>query len=296
MKSMQREDDRIVDKDHIRYYYTLRWFLEYHSYEYSASLKRREDPNYSTAPPYDYDRMDCNFSLVVGALDLKPILFCLRFLRSKLDMKKWFEVQMAADCFRQMLVSVGMMASSKEEEYRDIAEHVQSNVYYEQQHLDLLIEIVTCYTSQPNSYLKSVVLLNHVLLKLLDKYQQGKKVLFTRRKPKSAKPKKNKIGEEESLIVAEEESENEEEKRDRQAVFKDQIFRFSAFEQRYVSTGVVHAYCSLLESYNDLEPKFMAYITNMFHRIMVKKRAEFLFWKVKSIECNEMTLPINACI
>ncbi|KAG2212278.1 hypothetical protein INT47_001637 [Mucor saturninus] len=284
LKDMQREDDHIMDKDYIRYYSTLRWFLEYHSYEYTATLKRKENPDYTKSDPKDYDHMDFDLTVVAGTLDLKTVLFCLRFLRSRLDKKEWFDIQMGADCFRQMLLSVGMMVTSTEEEYRNTAEHIQSNVYYEQQHLDLLVEIVTCYKSQSTGYLKTVILLNHVLLKLLDRYQQGKKVLFTRRKPKLSRAKKSKIGEEESLVVAEEESEDEEEKRDRQAAYKDQIFKFSAFEQRYVSTGVIHAYCSLLEGYKDLEPKFIAYITNMFHRIMVKRRAEFLLWKLPVLD------------
>lgn len=278
MKDMQREDVSIVDKDYIRYHYTLGWFLEFYSYEQAASLKRQENPH-----TQDDGTPELNLSLVAGALDLKTILFCLRHLRTKLDKKEWFEVQMAADCFRQMLIAVGTMANSPDEEHRLVSEHIQSNLFYEQQHLDLLLEIVRCYKNQSNGYLKSVIALNHILLKLLDKYQQGKKVLFTRRKPKASKPMKTKIDDEENLIVAEE-SENEEDDRDRRAAYKDQVFKFSAFEQRYVSINIVTAYCTLLESYIDLEPKYMTYIASMFHRIMVKKRAEFLFWKVRK-EC-----------
>lgn len=279
---MQREDIKIVGKDYIRYHHTVKWFLEYHAYEQDATAKRNENTFRLPTNPGDHDNKDFDFSLIAGVLDLKSVLFCLRHIRLKLDNKEWFEVQLAADCFRQMLLTIGVMAKSHDEEYQNIAEHIQSNLYYEQQHLDLLIEIVRCYKSQSNGYLRSIVMLTHVLLKLLDKYQQGKKMLFIRKKPRLNKPKKSRhTQEEETLIVEQEESEDEEQARDRQAVYKDHIFKFSAFEMRYVSTDVIYAYCSLLEGYMDLEPKYIAFITSMFHRIMVKKRAEFLFWKVK---------------
>ncbi|KAI9361536.1 timeless protein-domain-containing protein [Pilaira anomala] len=286
MKDMLREDDKILANDYTRYYYTMKWFLEYHGYEQSAASRRRESNLDSTIEEDDIDRTkDFDFSLVASALDLKTVLFCLRQMRTTLDNKQWFELQMAVDCLRQMLLSIGVMAKSQVEEYRAIAEHIQSNMYYEQQHLDLLIELVRCYKNQSDGYLKSVVLLTHVLLRLLDKYQQDKKTLFIRKKAKSSKPKKITAGDQEEPLIADVvDSENEEEDRDRRAIYKDQVFKFDSFEQRYISTDLVHTYCALLENYMDLEPKYMACITSMFHRIMVKRRAEYLFWKLPVLD------------
>lgn len=44
----------------------------------------------------------------------------------------------------------------------------------------------------------------------------------------------------------------------------------------------MNAYLILLDGYKDLEPIYLMCITKMFHRIMVKRRAEFLLWKVKN--------------
>lgn len=233
MKDMLREDDKILANDYTRYYYTMKWFLEYHGYEQSATSRRRESNLDSTIEEDDFHQTkDFDFSLVASALDLKTVLFCLRQMRTTLDNKQWFELQMAVDCLRQMLLSIGVMAKSQVEEYRAIAEHIQSNMYYEQQHLDLLIELVRCYTNQSDGYLKSVVLLTHVLLRLLDKYQQDKKTLFIRKKAKSSKPKKTTTEDQEEPLIADiVESENEEEARDRRAIYKDQVFKFDSFEQ-----------------------------------------------------------------
>ncbi|KAG2232960.1 hypothetical protein INT48_008053 [Thamnidium elegans] len=261
MKDMLREDAKILANDYTRYHYTMKWFLEYHGYEQNSTMRRKEYNLDLPGQEIDHDAKDFDFSLVASALDLKTVLFCLKQMRITMDNKQWFELQMAMDCLRQMLQTIGVMAKSETEEYRIIAEHIQSNLYYEQQHLDLLIETVRCYKNQSNGYLKSVVLLTHVLLRLLDKYQQGKKVLFTRKKARSKAKKANSGQQEEEPLIADvEESENEEEARDNNAAYKD---------QRYMSSDVVHTYCALLEGYEDLEPKYMACIASMFHRIML---------------------------
>lgn len=232
LKDMLREDVKILANDYTRYHYTMKWFLEYYGYEQKSIMQRNEDDLDLPGLENDHDTKDYDFSLVASALDLKAVLFCLKQMRIAMDNKQWFELQMTMDCLRQMLQTISVMVNSETEEYRIIAEHIQSNLYYEQQHLDLLIETVRCYKNQSNGYLKSVVLLNHVLLRSLDKYQQGKKVMFTRKKARS-KAKKVKPGqqEEEPLIADFEESENEDVTRDSNAAYKDQVFKFDSFEK-----------------------------------------------------------------
>lgn len=237
---MQREDDKIVATDYPRYYYTMKWMLEYLDLQKQAQARKIK----ALAPgqPFpiygqdDHDHKNFDFSLVASALDLKTVLFCLRHMRIKLDDKKWFDVQMAIDCFRQMLVVISMMAKSDVTEYQDTAEHIQSNLYYEQSHLDLLVEIIRKYKNQSKGYLKSVVRLTDVLLKLLDEYQKGKKMVFVRRTTKKQKKKKKPVieGEDEEPLILEEEeeeSETEEQARDRNAEYREQVFKFAEFEK-----------------------------------------------------------------
>jgi hypothetical protein len=239
LKDIQREDAKIVEQDYARYFFTMRWFLEYHMYEQRATEQRKADallhPSRETRALNDYDNKDFDFALVASALDLKTVLYCLRHMRDKLEQKAWFDVQMTVDCFRQMLVTIGAMYKSEHEEYREIAEHIQSNLYYEQTAFDLFIDIVKCYKSQSYGYLKSVVMLTHVLLKLLDQYQKGKKMLFVRKKKPQKKKKKPVEGarEEEGIIatVSSDESENEEVDHDAQRAYRDSVFKFSAFEE-----------------------------------------------------------------
>ncbi|KAL7326237.1 Topoisomerase 1-associated factor 1 [Mucor circinelloides] len=295
LKDMQRESDSIVEKDFPRYYFTMKWFLEYHNYEHKAARLRKADefhmPNEDPLPE-NVDNNDYDYSLVASALNLKTVQYCLRHMRIKLEEKAWFDVQMTVDCFRQMLVTVGEMAKSDIEEHREVAEHIQQNLYYEQASLDLFLDILKRYTNQSYGYLKAVIMLTHVLLKSLDHYQKGKKMMFVRKKKNQKKKKPAKRGEapeeEEGVAVitaidSEDESEPEVDKSKEQE-YRDIQFKFSTFEQRYVSWDVVHAYTSLLELYQHLKPEYLVCIANMFHRLMVKRKAEYLFWKLPVLE------------
>lgn len=295
LKDMQREDDKIVEKDYPRYYYTMKWFLEYHGYEHKAAVRRKANefnlPNEDVPAKDSNENNDFDYSLVASALNLRTVLFCLRHMRIKTDDKAWFEVQMAVDCFRQMLVTVGAMAKSDFEEHREVAEHIQQNLYYEQTSFDLFLDILKRYKNQSYGYLKAVIMLTHVLLKSLDHYQKGKKIMFIRKKKSQKKKKPAKKGEEQveegvaviTTIDSEDESEPEVDKSKEQE-YKDIQFKFSTFEQKYVSWDVINAYTSLLELYHHLQPEYLICISNMFHRLMVKRRAEYLFWKLPVME------------
>lgn len=239
LKDMKRDDKKIVDKDYIRYYFCMRWFLQYHLYENKTSKARkantlclpsRQDEGNILNKSFDFD-------LVATAFDLGTILFCIHYIRQKQEEKKWFEVTVTADCFRQMLVSLHEMSQSEEEEYRDAAEHIQSNVYYEQSILDLLHSLVKNYRNQSKQYLKTMVMLTHVLLKMLDHYAKTKKTLFVRKKKnersRKKKDKKKQMveGSEEQEEVQMDESEGSESEEDHGPAYNEQLFKFEGFEK-----------------------------------------------------------------
>ncbi|KAI9268791.1 timeless protein-domain-containing protein [Sporodiniella umbellata] len=292
LKDMRREDKKIVRKDYIRYYFCMKWFLQYHLYEKRESKKRKN--NTLNLPTINHTENEgdileskiYDFDLVANAFDLGTILFCLQRMRIGLDEKSWVEVQVTADCIRHMLISVHEMTHSDEEEYRDVAEHIQSNLYYDQSILDLFFGLVKAYRNQSKQYLKTVVTLTHVLLKMLEKYSQTKKALFV--KKKRTMPKKKKEVQEETMDqetqMEENYEESEEEYHEKSESYNEQLFQYSAFEKRYANVDTIHAYCTLLEDYKELEPEYIHYIVSFFHRMMVKRKTEYLFWKLPVME------------
>ncbi|KAI7903689.1 timeless protein-domain-containing protein [Cokeromyces recurvatus] len=288
LKDMQREDAKIVDQDYVRYYFTMRWFLEYFHYEQRNNNKQKAQnqlilPNQNESSSYFSDQV-FDFALIASAINLRTVLFCLRQMRIKLDEKAWLDVQTAADCLRYMLVIIGSMSVVEDEdsqEYREIAEHIQQNLFYEQTSFELFVDIIKCYKSQSYGYLKAVIMLTHVFLKLLDHYQKSKKMMFIRKRT-NKKAKKKMI--DNNIKDDDDEEEEEASIKEDEKEYKDSVFKFSAFEQKYINWDVVIAYCTLLECYQDLEPEYLTCITTMFHRMMVKRKAEYLFWKLPVLE------------
>ncbi|KAI9486114.1 MAG: timeless protein-domain-containing protein [Benjaminiella poitrasii] len=293
LKDMKREDSKIVEQDYARYHFTMRWFLEYFHYEQRKRRRAQQDqlilPSANTTNTYFSDQ-EFDFALVASAINLSTVLFCLRQMRIKLEEKAWLDVQVAADCLRYMLVVIGSMASLEKteanEDYHEIAEHIQQNLFYEQTSFDLFVSVVKSYKAQSYGYLKAVVMLTHVLLKLLDHYQKNKKMMFIRKRTKKKAKKKapviNDNNEDEEDL--EDDEEEEESLRQNEREYKDTVFQFAAFEEKYIHWDIVTAYCTLLECYQDLEPEYFTCITTMFHRMMVKRKAEYLFWKLPVLE------------
>ncbi|OBZ88075.1 Topoisomerase 1-associated factor 1 [Choanephora cucurbitarum] len=301
IKDIQREDPKIMKQDYARFFFTMRWFLEYHSFEQHATDARKKQNHLEDNEMLnEWDMKDFDFALVAAALDLKTVLFCLRHMRMKLEDKQWFDVQMVTDCLRQILVSMNAMHASDVEEYRKVAEHIQSNLYYEQTSLDLFVDLIRRYKIQSYGYLKSVILFTHVLLRSLDNYKKGKKVVFVRKRQQKKKKKPSEQEQEgegpRDQVVDNEEEEEEYDEAEYQS-FKDSVFNFEAFEKKFITYEIVNVYCSLLECYEELQSEHFVCIASMFHRMMVKRNTEYLFWKLPVMElfnrilCDYPRLP-----
>jgi replication fork protection complex subunit Tof1/Swi1 len=221
----------------------MKWFLEFIGYEQKAfyqvqaEKKQRtellardrlvlpgevipEEEEEEDKPPYDFD-------LIAGVMELGTILYCLQMIRERLDQKKWFELQVTADCFKQMLMTLGDMGRSHEE-YREVSEFIQSSLYYEQVTFDVIVDLVKCYSNQSYEYLKIVVLLVHQLLKLLEQFVETKKVIFVRKRKALQKKKKDREEQQEELDQDEEDEEDED--RQNRNEFKEHEFSFKSFE------------------------------------------------------------------
>ncbi|KAF7726188.1 Topoisomerase 1-associated factor 1 [Apophysomyces ossiformis] len=309
---IEREDKKIMEKDHLRLYFTMKWFLEYLAYEHAAyhSAKERKEKEKQTdiessselfLPPRadvrtaadtsqaistDIEKTDeplpFDYDLVASAMDLRTFLLCLRRLRVSLEDKLWLDVQVGADCFKQMLLTLTAMASSPHEEYRQLADYIQGNIYHEQSTFDLFIDLIKRYRNQSLGYLLAVVQLTHVLLKMLEKFSKKQQVMFVRKK--KSKLRKEKADEDTAQGDSESDEESAEERRERQIAYREHVFKFESLEAKYATTDVVRIYCSLLENYSTLKPEILICITTLFHRIMVKRKVEHPFFKLPVLD------------
>ncbi|KAI9008813.1 timeless protein-domain-containing protein [Phycomyces nitens] len=305
IKDIERENKKVLEKDHKHFFFTMRWFLEYLCLEQAVfkaqkAEKARHVPEQtslflptastsaagiSTEEPTE-ERPQFDFNLIACSMDLHTFLLCLRRLRRTLDDKLWVDVQVTSDCLRQMLICLSNMSNESVPEYREVADYIQSNIYHEQSSFDLFVDLIKRYKSQSYAYLESVVKLTHVMLKLLEQFSKKKQVMFVRKTKKSKKQNKqssNEIQDEDDPMLESDIDEREEE-RDREIASREHIFKFDSFELKYASYDVVSVYCVLLEQYQAMDPQIMQCITSLFHRIMVKIQAEHLFFKLPVLD------------
>ncbi|CAO3621691.1 unnamed protein product [Cunninghamella blakesleeana] len=243
-----------------------------------------------------------NFHLIANTIELSVFWTCMRRLRICLQDKLWYDAQVTADCLKQMLVLLNLMNRSSEEEYRSVAEYIQSNIYHEQETLDIFPDLIKAYRSQSYEYIESTIQLIGTTLKMLEHYCKNKKMLFVRKKNTKRKPKK-KVNQDESnnesldndkeMNIDDNEvlnSEDEEEERDLRIAYKEHVFAFEKFEKKFATYDIVHVCCILLEQYKSLKPETIRCITSLFHRIMVKVKSEHLFWKLPVLDLFDRIL------
>ncbi|KAL0095074.1 timeless protein-domain-containing protein [Phycomyces blakesleeanus] len=308
IKDIERENKKVVEKDHKRFFFTMRWFLEYLCLEQAVFKAQKAEkprpppdstsiflPNSSTSIAKlnvggtEDERPQFDFNLIACSMDLHTFLLCLRRLRRTLDDKLWVDVQVTADCLRQMMICINNMSNDSVPEYREVADYIQSNIYHEQSSFDLFVDLIRRYKDQSYAYLESVVKLTHVMLKLLEQFSKKKQVMFIRKPKKSNKSNKsnkqnsNEIHDENDPNLESDVDEREEE-RDREIASREHIFKFDSFELKYASYDVVSVYCILLEQYQTMDPQIVQCITSLFHRIMVKIKAEHIFFKLPVLD------------
>ncbi|KAI9277922.1 timeless protein-domain-containing protein [Umbelopsis sp. AD052] len=308
LKDVERESKQFLEPDHFKFYYVIGWLLQFrfciHS-KWKADVKKQQEKDADKLHLPNRDGNEAratladnpaNFDLVASAMDIRFFLLCVRRMRQAVDEKQWLDVQTCAECFKQMLQTLAGMAESDEEDFAEVAEYVQSNIYYEQSTLDLFIEMVRGYKFQSTEYLKSVVELNHHMLRMLERYASGKKYMFVRKNRKSRKEKDKKAQSEgEENQPDDEKSEDEEtyeEERDRKQAYREHQFKFDSFELRFANDEIIRIYSILLEDFQTLPNSTLNAITNFFHRLMVKRKMEHLFFKLPTLELFNRILPV----
>jgi len=81
------------------------------------------------------------------------------------------------------------MARDEAEATRDVADHLMHNLFYENQLLELTLELWREYTQQPRAYAVSLVELTDVLIRLLESYTKQKPLYVLSRRRRSRKRK-----------------------------------------------------------------------------------------------------------
>ncbi|KAJ3147608.1 Topoisomerase 1-associated factor 1 [Geranomyces variabilis] len=221
-----------------------------------------------------------DFDTVTEFLSLRGLAFVTGRLATAEGEKRHAEVSVAVDLLKQFLLSLDAMALHPDEEYREAAQHIQNNMYYEHSTIDIAVRLVRDFKRQGHlSHLKAVVETVHVLLKMLEAYSKTKSVMFRKKKKKkrgAAKKlkKSGPNGGEREDEEEEEEEENDEdddadEQRNETLAVKETELSFGRIVNRFATDSILATYCLLLSHYRDLDAKCIYHVTVMFHRIFL---------------------------
>ncbi|KAJ3332115.1 Topoisomerase 1-associated factor 1, partial [Gonapodya sp. JEL0774] len=208
MHSMKRDFDREAAKvrkdDRARYLWLSTFFLEVQRESYRKVLadfvpppkpdSQGDSANFEEPdlePPEDY-----SFDSVASIVDLRTLAFIVKQVRQYNEDKEWTLLHIAVDCFKEILKTLDDMAACQFDDFKEVSQSLQHNLYYEASTLELIEQLLRGFKPirHKKSYLLSLVETTHVFLRMLERFSRKKGVLFVRKKVKRKAKRKTHTG------------------------------------------------------------------------------------------------------
>ena len=298
-KDIERERDYLRQED-VQYFSRLLAFcLEY------LNLVIAGDPN----TPLTYNHVSC-------VLNIQTVGFFLKRIMEYHEEKSEKDVFLDIRTFNELIKTIEGLTLSRNEEYVDLAENLQRNLFYREEYLKFLQRIVAYPLTLTTQYLSALAEMTHHLVRLMERYLKTHHTILVQRKarkvskrnkdqqpappetaaedgengvnteqpadaqipvPEIANPPPESIEDEEDL--GSEEDEEDDDGRS-SVLYKEMVFEFCRFEVAYASEATLLTYFQLLSDINNLSGKTIHHVTKMLYRVFVKCEAEALFYKI----------------
>ena len=279
-KAIAGEADRLVEMNKRQYYYLISWFL-------AAEAARRDQVRATSGWQADRPSQtveENTYAYIAAVLDQETFVLLSRQMQSAYDNKEWQDLQSCLLCFTQILLTVQSMADSQDEEDQEIAENIQSRIFYEEATHDLLLQILRGYTNQGFAYLDAVTECVHVFVRMLEQYAKQNVDLQIRSKRRARK--KQKKAQQPTINEDNDDANNEnavEAENDEQEAFRtvrERKFDFARLTAKLLNQGSVNTYISFLLFYADLTPAQLKRCHRFFYRLAFKNDLAVLLFRV----------------
>ncbi|KXS15619.1 timeless-domain-containing protein [Gonapodya prolifera JEL478] len=207
-RDFDRESAKVRKDDRARYLWLASFFLEFQRETYRKVLANFVPPPKPTTAPPGPENTDTNpeeqmveppaefnYDSVATIVDLRTLSFIVRQVRQYNDDKEWGMLHIALDCFKEILKTLEDMAACDFDEFKEVSQNLQHNLYYEAATLELVDQLLRSFKPirHKRSYLLSLVETTHVFLRMLERFSQAKGVLFMRRKKKKTTKRREAI-------------------------------------------------------------------------------------------------------
>ncbi|CCX13350.1 Similar to Topoisomerase 1-associated factor 1; acc. no. A1C928 [Pyronema omphalodes CBS 100304] len=289
-KAIDRDVERLLDTHARMYFYLVAWFLKAEKMRRRAAAKERRKRGEKAA--------EDSFSVVAAVLNHEFLGTMTRKMDSWHDTKQWTQLQAGMRAFTQVLYTVQDMALSSIEEDQEIAENIQSRIFYEEAIMDLVYNVCKAYTVQPfritemdmiltkDRWLDDCTEMVHVHLKLLEKYSQQHEHMFVRSRRRQIRKKK--ADQAENGIDSDEEPAQDLTAEELAAAARransERAFDFTRFEAKYMNERCLNTFISFLGFYRELDTNQIMRSVKMLHRIFVKRGMEVLLYRLDLVD------------
>lgn len=256
-----------------QYYYLMGWFLQ-------AERARQETirQNKSRQPASAPLEEDSPFVYIAAVMTQENFVLLNRKMQQSLDDKEWSDLHACMHAFTEILHTVAAMSESSSEDDQEIAENIQSRIFYEETTHDLVIAILRNYKDQGFNYLDSCTELAHVFMRMLERYSKQNVDLQIRSKRRARRKRKDvaqALGEEDQA----EHSEGEDEREAHRAV-SERKFDFSRLSAKFMNEPCINTFVRFTQYYHDLNEEQLKRSHRFFYRCAFKMERIILLFRV----------------
>lgn len=276
-KAIEREADRVQEVHRRQYFYLISWFLQ-------AECARRDQvqaqSGWNADRPTQANAEHNTFAYIAAVLDQETFVLLNRSMQKAFDEKSWQDLQSTILCFTQILLTVQSMSDSPDEGDQEIAENIQSRIFYEEETHDRIVQLLRGYTNQGFAYLDAVTECVHVFVRLLERFSKQNVDLQVRSKRRARKARKRVTGEN----GQEDQAEVEEDVRDAQRAVSERKFDFARFAAKFTSQPCVNTFVALLHYHRDLSPAQLKRCHRYFYRVAFKQELCLYLFRVDILQ------------
>jgi replication fork protection complex subunit Tof1/Swi1 len=175
------------------------------------------------------------------------------------------------------------MAASPLEDDQDIAENIQSRIFYEEATHERVLHLLRTYKDQGLGYLDACTELTHVFIRMLEQYSKQNVDLHIRSRRRARKKKKEaQAAEGVEYTGGNDDDVNEIE--DVQVVSRERKFDFARFVARFMTQASVDTFVHLTRYYNDLSKEQLKRAHRFFYRVAFKNELSVMLFRIDIIQ------------
>ncbi|EGG12538.1 uncharacterized protein MELLADRAFT_114767 [Melampsora larici-populina 98AG31] len=248
-----------------------------------------------------------DFDLIASLIEPGCMRYILEKIKANVEEKPMPAVEVHAavnSLLYQLLVIDGLMASGVAS-YIDAATLIQDKLYYDETSLEIVIQLLSSYTTQSHKFLDNIIFLATVFLKMLERHSKSQDHMFVRKKKPNKKSQANGKGNaiegelenaEAGLGIGDEEEAEFEAMEARNAQrYAEHKFEFEKFQAKFAREPVLNTLLVYLTGHREFkDPEQLKRVVRLLHRIAVNAKSDGLFFKVSTFDTLNTLLEDRA--